>query len=176
MGFVEPEVVISDGGIFIPNIKLYHFGILTSSIHMAWMRLTAGRFGIGYRYGRDTVYNTFPWCEPSDKQREAIELTAQKILDVRAKYMKITRSEDQKITSKSATTYDLMNLSSCDLSNGATLADLYDELSMPRDLRDAHKKNDRAVAAAYGLEKIFDDESAVIVELLKLYAKNTRGD
>ena len=113
---------------------------------MAWMRLTAGRFGIGYRYGRDTVYNTFPWCEPSDKQRRAIELTAQKILDVREKY------------------------------SGATLADLYDELTMPSDLRDAHKKNDRAVAAAYGLEKIFDDESAVIVELLKLYAKNTRGD
>ena len=140
MGFVEAEVVISDGGIFIPNAEIYHFGVLTSSIHMAWMRVTAGRFGIGYRYGRDTVYNTFTWCEPTPAQKKNIEQTAQKILDVRKNYP------------------------------DATLADLYDELSMPKDLRDAHKKNDRAVAIAYGLENFLEDESAIVVALLKLYA------
>lgn len=139
MGFVN-SVVINNKALFIPNCDLYTFGTLTSSIHMTWVRTVAGRLEMRYSYGTTTIYNTFPWCEPSNKQRRAIEDAAQKILDVREKY------------------------------SGATLADLYDELSMPKDLRDAHKKNDRAVAQAYGLENIWEDESAIIAALLKLYA------
>ncbi len=141
MGFVEPEVVLSDGALFIANAELFHFGVLMSSIHMAWMRITAGRFGNGYRYGRDLVYNTFAWCERS----LAIEETARGILAAREKYP------------------------------DATLADLYDELSMPRDLREAHRANDRAVAKAYGFEKILDDEPAVVAELMRLYEQLTNA-
>lgn len=91
-----------------------------------------------YRY-TPAVYNNFPWCSPSDKQRAAIEQSAQRILDVRANYP------------------------------DATLADLYDPLSMPKDLRDAHTKNDLAVAKAYDWEKFLDDEPKIAVALLKLY-------
>ena len=139
MGFVN-GVVINNKALFIPNCDLYTFGTLTSSIHMAWVRIVAGRLEMRYSYGVQVVYNTFPWCEPSDKQRRAIEQSAQKILDVRANYP------------------------------AATLADLYDELSMPKDLRAAHRKNDRAVAAAYGFENILDDEPEIVAALLKLYS------
>ena len=142
MGFIDAGAVVNNKALFIPNCALYTFGTLTSSIHMAWVRTVAGRLKSDYSYGTTTVYNTFPWCEPSDKQRRAIELSAQKILDVRANYP------------------------------DATLADLYDPLSMPKDLRDAHKKNDRAVASAYGLENILADESKITVELLKLYERH----
>ncbi|MBQ3442806.1 MAG: class I SAM-dependent DNA methyltransferase [Selenomonadaceae bacterium] len=138
MGFVN-GVVINNKALFIPNCDLYTFGMLTSSIHMTWVRTVAGRLKSDYSYGTTTVYNTFPWCKPTDKQRHAIEQSAQKILDVRANYP------------------------------DATLADLYDPLSMPKDLRDAHKKNDRAVASAYGFENILDDESKITAELLNLY-------
>ncbi len=95
---------------------------------MAWMRTIAGRLKSDYSYGVQTVYNTFTWCELRPAQKKSIEQSAQKILEVRKKYPE------------------------------ATLADLYDELSMPADLREAHKKNDRAVTAAYGLEKYLDEE------------------
>ena len=139
MGFIDKGAVINNKALFIPNCDLYTFGTLTSSIHMAWVRTVAGRLKSDYSYGTTTVYNTFPWCKPTDKQRAAIEQSAQKILDVRANY------------------------------SDATLADLYDPLFMPKDLRDAHKKNDRAVASAYCLENILDDESKITAELLKLY-------
>ena len=106
---------------------------------MAWLRAVAGRLKSDFRYSAQVVYNNFPWPQPSTAQRQKIEQTAQKILDVRAKYP------------------------------DATFADLYDEVTMPADLRDAHKKNDRAVAVAYGLENILDDEPAIVVALLKLY-------
>ena len=96
-----------------------------------------------YRYSGSVVYNNFVWCEPTDEQRRLIEQTAQKILDVRSRYPQ------------------------------STLADLYDELTMPRDLRDAHKKNDREVAVAYGFENILDDESKIVAELMKLYEQLT---
>ena len=139
MGFIERGVVPSNKALFIPNCDLYTFGTLTSSIHMTWVRTVAGRLKSDYSYGTTTVYNTFPWCEPTKSAWRAIEATAQKILDVRAKY------------------------------SDATLAELYDKLSMPKDLRDAHKKNDLAVAKVYGWEKFLGDESAVVAELLKLY-------
>ena len=139
MGFIERGVIVNLEAMLIPNGDLYTFGVLISSIHMAWVRTVAGYLGTSYRYSTKVVYNTFPWSEPTPSQRRAIEASAQKILDVRAKY------------------------------SDATLADLYDELSMPKDLRDAHKRNDRAVAVAYGWEKFLGDESAVVAELLKLY-------
>ena len=142
MGFIERGVVPSNKALFIPNCDLYTFGTLTSSIHMAWVKIVAGRLEMRYSYGTTTVYNTFPWCEPTKSQRRAIEASAQRILDVRAKY------------------------------SDAKLADLYDELSMPKDLRDAHKKNDLAVVRAYGWEKFLDDESKITVELLKLYERH----
>ena len=93
-----------------------------------------------YRYSGNVVYNNFIWPQADEAQRRAIELAAQKILDVRAKYP------------------------------DATLADLYDELTMPADLRKAHRANDVAVARAYGFEAILDDEPAIVTELFKLYA------
>ena len=111
---------------------------------MVWMRAVGGRLKSDYRYSATVVYNNFVWCEPTLEQKKLIEQTAQNILDVRANYPK------------------------------ATLADLYDELTMPADLRLAHKKNDRAVATAYGFEKILDDDPKIVVELLKLYERLTK--
>ena len=141
IGFMTPDIIVSNLLYTISDATLYLFGVLTSSIHMAWVRIAAGRLEIRYRY-TPAVYYNFPWCSPTDKQRRAIEDAAQKILDVRANYP------------------------------DATLADLYDPLSMPKDLLDAHKKNDRAVANAYGFEKFLDDESKITVELLKLYERH----
>ena len=108
---------------------------------MAWLRTVGGRLESRYRYSKDIVYNNFVWCKPTDKQRQAIELSAQKILDVRANYL------------------------------DATFAELYDEVTMPYNLRDAHRKNDIAVATAYGFENFLEDEPSISVELLKLYSK-----
>ena len=141
MGFMSPNVIASNLVLIIPDAQIYHFGMLTSSIHMAWMRTVAGRLKSDYRYSGSVVYNNFPWCEPSESQRRAIEQSAQNILDVRKNYPQ------------------------------STLADLYDELTMPKDLRDAHKKNDRAVAVAYGFENILDDEPKIVAELMKLYER-----
>ncbi|MBR3497432.1 MAG: class I SAM-dependent DNA methyltransferase, partial [Selenomonadaceae bacterium] len=146
MGFIDAGAVVNNKALFIPNCDLYTFGVLTSSIHMAWMRTVAGRLKSDYSYGTTTVYNTFPWAEPSAQQKKLIESTAQKILDARKNYPQ------------------------------STLADLYDELSMPKELRDAHKKNDRAVAAAYGFENFLEDESKIVAELMKLYEQLTNLD
>ena len=120
MGFLPPNVIASDATLIIPNAGLYEFGVLTSKVHMAWMREVAGRLEMRYRYSKQIVYNNFVWCEPTAEQRAKIESTAQKILDVRAKFP------------------------------DSTLADLYDETLMPLELRRAHKENDKAVMAAYG--------------------------
>ena len=108
---------------------------------MAWMRTVCGRLESRYRYSGNVVYNNFPWSEPTSEQITAIEGATQKILDVRAKYP------------------------------DATLADLYDELTMPAELRRAHRENDRAVAEAYGFGKILDDEPEIVIELMKIYAE-----
>ena len=108
---------------------------------MTWLKTVGGRLESRYRYSKDVVYNNFVWREPSAAQRQAIEKTAQKILAVRAKYP------------------------------DATLADLYDPLTMPVDLRKAHLDNDKTVAQAYGFENILEDETILVAELLKLYQK-----
>ncbi|MBR0288865.1 MAG: class I SAM-dependent DNA methyltransferase, partial [Selenomonadaceae bacterium] len=141
IGYLDDSIIAGNTVFIIPDATIYHFGVLTSSVHMAWMRTVGARLKSDYRYSKDIVYNNFPWPEPSPAQRRAVETAAQKILYVRKNYP------------------------------DATLADLYDPLTMPKDLRDAHKKNDSAVAAAYGLENLLNDEPMIVAELLKLYKK-----
>ncbi|MBQ7635565.1 MAG: transposase, partial [Bacteroidaceae bacterium] len=121
IGFLDAETIASNLVLIIPSATLYHFGVLTSSVHMAWMRAVCGRLETRYRYSKDIVYNNFPWPAPAAGHHEKIGLTAQAILDARARYP------------------------------DSSLADLYDPLTMPAELRKAHEANDRAVLEAYGL-------------------------
>ena len=124
--------------------SLYLFGILTSNVHMSWMRTVSGKLGEGYRYSNTIVYNTFPFPQKiTPRQKVEIEQTAQQILDVRAKYP------------------------------DCSLADLYDDLVMPSNLREAHRANDRAVMQAYGFP-IKMTESECVAELMKMYENLTK--
>ena len=146
MGFMTPDILCSNAVKLIPDATLYHFGVLTSNIHMAWMRAVCGRLKSDYRYSKDIVYNNFPWPEPTDAQKAKIEKTAQAILDARAIYP------------------------------DSSLADLYDEVTMPPELRRAHTENDRAVMDAYGFvvgHPARTSESACVAELMKMYVKLT---
>ncbi len=144
MGFMSPNVLASDLVFVIPDATLYHFGILESNVHMAWMRAVCGRLKSDYRYSKDVVYNNFPWPIPTEEQKAKIEQTAQAILDARALYP------------------------------DSSLADLYDELTMPVELRKAHQNNDRAVMQAYGFPvKSSFTESQCVAELFKLYKEKT---
>ena len=138
IGFMTSEYIASDSVQIIPNATLYHFGVLTSNVHMAWMRAVCGRLEMRYRYSK-VVYDNFPWCTPTEKQKEKIKQTAQVILDARALYP------------------------------DSSLADLYDELTMPPELRKAHQQNDRAVMQAYGFSVKDMTESKCVAELMKLY-------
>lgn len=130
-GFLDENTISTNLNLIIPEATLYHFGILTSNVHMAWMRAVAGRLESRYRYSKDIVYNNFPWPSPSDEQKAKIEETAQAILDARAKYP------------------------------DSSLADLYDETLMPPELRKAHQANDRAVMAAYGFSTKMTESECV---------------
>ena len=143
MGFIGKEIIVTDAILLIPDATLYHFGILESNVHMAWMRAVCGRLKSDYRYSKDVVYNNFPWPKPTDVQKAKIEQTAQAILDARALYP------------------------------DSSLADLYDELTMPVELRKAHQDNDRAVMAAYGFDVKTMTESQCVAELFKLYQELT---
>ena len=114
------DVICSNLIKFIPSATLYHFGILESNVHMAWMRAVCGRLKSDYRYSKDVVYNNFPWPTPTAEQKAKIEQSAQAILDARALYP------------------------------DSSLADLYDPMLMPKELLQAHRQNDRAVMGAYG--------------------------
>lgn len=145
IGFMKSEVISSNAVQIIPNATLYHFGVLTSNVHMAWMRVVCGRLKSDYRYSKEQVYNTFPWPNPTEAQKAKIEQTAQAILDARAKYP------------------------------DTSLADLYDEVTMPAELRKAHQDNDRAVMQAYGFPvKSTFTESQCVAELFKLYQELTK--
>jgi hypothetical protein len=144
MGFMDKDVICSDSNIMIPEITIYHFGILESNVHMAWMRTVCGRLKSDYRYSNTIVYNNFPWPNPTEAQRQKIEQTAQAILDARNLYP------------------------------DSSLADLYDELTMPVELRRAHQENDRAVMAAYGFNVKTMTESQCVAELFKLYQELTK--
>ncbi len=138
LGFLENDTIPTNSAVIVPEAELYHFGVLTSNIHMAWMRTVCGRLKSDYRYSKDIVYNNFPWCNPTPEQKAKIEKTAQAILDARALYP------------------------------DCSLADLYDETTMPSELRKAHQANDFAVMAAYGFDRKIT-ESECVAELMKRY-------
>ena len=142
---MDGEVIASNKLLIVPKASLYHFGVLTSNVHMAWTRTVCGRLKSDYQYSGASVYNTFPWPTPTEDQRAKIEQTAQGILDARALYP------------------------------DCSLADLYDEATMPPELRTAHQKNDRAVMEAYGFWGKLNSESACVAELMKLYQALTQG-
>ena len=145
MGFMHPNDICSNAVLLIPDATLYHFGVLESNVHMAWMRAVCGRLEMRYRYSKDVVYNNFPWPTPTEEQKAKIEQTAQAILDARAKYP------------------------------DSSLADLYDEITMPIELRKAHQENDRAVMQAYGFPvKSTFTESQCVAELFKMYQELTK--
>ena len=139
MGFLSGDIIASDAARIIPDANLYHFGVLNSNVHMSWMRAVAGRLKSDYRYSKNIVYNNFPWPTPTEAQKAKIEKTAQGILDARAKYI------------------------------DSSLADLYDEVLMPPELRKAHQANDRAVMEAYGFWGKLNTESECVAQLMKLY-------
>ncbi len=145
MGFLKADTIPTNLVLIIPDASLYHFGILESNVHMAWMRAVCGRLEMRYRYSKDIVYNNFPWPNPTEEQKQRIEQTAQAILNARALY------------------------------TDSSLADLYDEFTMPVELRKAHQENDRAVMQAYGFPvKSTFTESNCVAELFKLYKEKTK--
>lgn len=141
MGYMDSSVLCSNKVRLMPNATLYHLGVLTSNVHMAWMRAVCGRLKSDYDYSIKIVYNNFPWPSPTEEQRAKIEKTAQAILDARA------------------------------LFPDSSLADLYDETTMPPELRKAHQQNDKAVMQAYGFWGKYNSESACVAQLMKLYQK-----
>ena len=139
IGFMDKSIIASNKLLIVPDATLYDFGILTSNVHMSWTRTVCGRMKSDYSYSGATVYNTFPWPNPSEEQKQKIEQTAQAILDARANYP------------------------------NDSLADLYDERTMPSELRTAHQKNDRAVMEAYGFWGRLNSESECVAELMNRY-------
>lgn len=142
--YLNANIIAGDKLFQMPYASLYHFGVLTSNVHMAWMRAVCGRLKSDYSYSNTIVYNNFPWPNPTEEQKAKIEQTAQAILDARALYP------------------------------DSSLADLYDEITMPVELRKAHQENDRAVMQAYGFNVKAMTESQCVAELLKLYQELTK--
>lgn len=140
MGFMTPDTLCSDLVFLIPNADLYHFGVLTSIVHMVWMRTVCGRMKSDYRYSKDVVYNNFPWPSPTAAQKAKIEATAQAILDARAEY------------------------------SGRSMAELYgDHMYLFPKLVQAHEQNDKAVMQAYGLWGKVNTPIECVTELMKMY-------
>lgn len=139
IGFMSPNIFCSNKLRLMPNASLYEFGILTSNVHMAWMRVVCGRLEMRYDYSIKLVYNNFPWPTPTEAQKAKIAQTAQRILDARALYP------------------------------DSSLADLYDDAVMPFELLKAHRANDKAVMEAYGFYGKGMTESQCVAELMKMY-------
>ena len=144
VAFVSPDVIVNGSALIVPDATAYEFGVIISNVHMAWMRAVCGRMKSDYQYSGSNVYNNFPWPAPSESQKVKIEQTAQAILDAR------------------------------DLYPDSSLADLYDELTMPAELRKAHQENDRAVMQAYGFDVRTMTESQCVAELFKRYQELTK--
>ena len=143
IGILPPTTIASGSALIIPDASFYHFGVVQSTMHMAWMRTVCGRMKSDYQYSASIVYNNFPWpLEPSDKQKTAIETAAQAVLDARAAYP------------------------------DSSLADLYDPRSMPPNLTRAHQQLDKAVDTAYGKTK-FNTEAERVAFLFELYQQYT---
>lgn len=147
LGFLDSETIPTDAVQIIPNATLYHFGVLTSSVHMAWTRAVCGRLEMRYRYSNKIVYNNFPWPNPTEEERLRVESTARMILDARA--LEFSRAES--------------------LGRRTSLADLYDDLVMPAELRKAHRENDATVFASYRFPEHVKTESEIVAELMKRY-------
>ena len=142
IGFFDKDVISTNANLIISNATLFEFGILTSNVHMAWMRMVAGRLKSDYRYSAKIVYNNFPWINPTKKQKEIIERTAQKILDARKLYPE------------------------------CSLAELYGKhFKYYSELYKAHKNNDAAVMNAYGFNWREMSEDDCVAELMKMYQK-----
>ena len=139
IGYIDDSTIANNKVSIIPDGTIYQFGILTSNVHNAWMRCVAMRMKSDYSYSLQIVYNTFPWPTPTDAQKAKIERTAQAILDARALYP------------------------------DCSLADLYDEVLMPAELRKAHQQNDKAVMEAYGFWGKLNTETECVAELMKMY-------
>ena len=139
MGYLGKDVIVNDAVLIIPNASLFHFGVLISNVHMAWMRAVCGRLKSDYRYSANVVYNNFPWPDCTESQKEEIEKTASQILAVRDKFP------------------------------NDTLAALYDVKYMPRELINAHNANNKAVMKAYGFWGRLNDEDSCTVELMNMY-------
>ena len=143
IGYMNDSVICSDKVRLMPDATLYHFGVLTSNVHMAWVRTICCRLKSDYSYTVNNVYNTFPWCIPTSEQKAKIEKTAQHILDVRAKYPE------------------------------CSFAEMYgDKMYLFSDLVTAHQANDLAVMSAYDFDKKIT-ESECVAELMKMYQKLT---
>lgn len=137
--YVAPDIIVNGSALIVPNASLYHFGVLISNVHMSWMRTVCGRMKSDYQYSANVVYNNFPWPSPSEEKKKQIENTANKILEARAMY------------------------------SDSSLADLYNSLLMPQELRKAHRENDRAVMQAYGFDIKTTSEEDCVARLMRLY-------
>ena len=197
MGFLSGDVISSDAVQIIPNATLYHFGILTSNVHMAWMRAVCGRLKSDYRYSKDIVYNNFPWCDcpapctPSpqaDEGESRADRNADAIIDTNTDTTVDTNISETNVINSPAplagrgqgggakthyerisqTAQAILDARQKYLDQGCSLADLYDENAMPPELRRAHQDNDRAVMAAYGFSTKMT-ESECVAELFKMY-------
>lgn len=146
MGYMNSTVMCSNKLRLMPDADLYEFGVLESNVHMAWMRAVCGRLKSDYDYSIKIVYNNFPWPTPTDTQKALIEQTAQAILDARKLY-----PDD-------------------------SLADLYDERTMPPELRRAHQQNDKAVMQAYGFSIRDTTESTCVAALMKMYQQLVQAE
>jgi hypothetical protein len=142
IGWLEPDIIANQKLRILANADLYDFAILTSRMHMAWMRAITGRMKSDYMYSVGVVYNNFPWPEADDAAKDKIRSLAQAILDARAAH------------------------------EGATLADLYDHLTMPPDLRKAHQALDTAIDRLYRRDPFPSDRERV-EHLFGLYEKLT---
>lgn len=139
IGYVDKNIISSNAVLIIPDASLYLFGILTSNVHMAWVKTFCGRLKSDFRYSAGIVYNNFPFPELTEKQKEKISQTAKEILEVRKKY------------------------------KDCSLADLYNDITMPMDLRKAHRENDKAVIEAYGWDWRKISETECVSKLMEMY-------
>ena len=141
IGFVTNDIIVNNAVLIIPKATLYHFGIITSNVHMAWVRAVCGRLKSDYRYSKDIVYNNFPWPDATDEQKANIEKLAQAVLDARA------------------------------LFPDSSLADLYDPLTMPPELLKAHRALDAVVMKLYGFSVKDTTEASCVAALMERYQK-----
>lgn len=144
LGFCEADEIVADSCLFVRDASPYHFGVLSSSMHMAWVRYTCGRIKSDFRYSKDIVYNNFPWPRVDDKRQASISEAASAVLSARASF------------------------------SGSSLADLYDPLSMPEPLVRAHRMLDAAVDRAYaeaGSKRSYTSDNERVAFLFSLYAE-----